>query len=177
MSYYFSMKKIYLTNDLVALVDDRYYQLVNKYNWFPKKDNQTIYARANITNSSGRRSGLTMHRLIMDAKPGQQVDHINGDGLDNRRANLRFSTQKQNCQNRRPRKNTSSKYKGVSRLVRSKGGGSRGPKPKGRDGWVATICISGNQKHIGVYDTEIDAAKAYDKEAKKLFGEFAWLNF
>lgn len=108
---------------------------------------------------------LRLHRLICDAKPGQVVDHINGNQLDNRKSNLRICTQAENvCNNRRLRKGKSSHlFKGVH-LSRS-----------GR--WVAQIQKNGKIYHLGTFDSEFDAARAYDKKAKELHGEFASLNF
>ena len=99
-----------------------------------------------------------MARLIMYAPEGMDVDHKNGDPLDNRRKNLRVCTHRQNCQGRRPNKNCLSKYKGVSWF-------------KGK--WTAMI----NQKYLGRFDNEINAAKAYDEKAKELYGEYAYINF
>lgn len=108
------------------------------------------------------------HRVIWSivngCDPTEQIDHINGDPSDNRIANLREATQRQNCQNRRSRIGSSSKYLGVN---------WHGHTQK----WVAAIGAKGIQSHIGVYDTEYEAAVAYDAAAKKYHGEFARLNF
>lgn len=104
-----------------------------------------------------------MHRLIMEAKQQQKVDHINGDGLDNRKENLRFATTSENAMNKCSTKNKSSSYKGVSWYKRYKK-------------WQAQIKFKGKSIYIGIFDTEIEAAKAYDNKAKELFGEFAKLN-
>ena len=99
----------------------------------------------------------------MDAPKGLFVDHINHDGLDNRKSNLRLCTQRQNNQTQRPRGKTS-KYKGVYWNKRAKK-------------FMASICIDGKKKSLGYFIDEVAAAKSYDKAAKKLFGEFAYLNF
>jgi len=105
-----------------------------------------------------------MHRLIMDPPRGYVVDHINGDGLDNRRANLRLATHAQNGRNRRKIKKGISKYKGVS-----------WEESTGK--WRALIHVDRKKISLGCYKDEVTAAKVYDKAAKKYHGEFARLNF
>jgi hypothetical protein len=103
--------------------------------------------------------------MIMKAEPGKFRDHINHNGLDNRKANLRQATRAQNCWNKRKQKGShSSKYKGVSWLSREKK-------------WQARIQANGRKIFIGSFKNEIDAAKAYDRAAKKYYKEFASLNF
>jgi len=106
---------------------------------------------------------IRMHRLILKAQKGQQVDHINGNGLDNRKDNLRFCTSSQNYQNSRKRKNCSSKYKGVWWHKQSKK-------------WQTGIVLNYKNYHLGYFTNEIEAAKAYDLTAAEFFGEFARLN-
>jgi len=102
-----------------------------------------------------------MHNLIMGTK---LVDHKNGNGLDNQKNNLRNCTNQQNHMNRRPKKNCTSKFKGVCRFKKDLK-------------WTAVIKFNRKQIYIGIFGNEEDAAKAYDKKAKELFGEFAYLNF
>jgi len=102
-----------------------------------------------------------MHQLLMAPPPGMVVDHIDGNGLNNRRANLRICTPQQNRRNTRPRHKTSA-FLGVSR---------RGDK------YAARIKHHGREFHLGLFKDEIEAAKARDRKAKELFGQFAWLNF
>ena len=104
---------------------------------------------------------VPMHRLIMDAKPGQEVDHKNGDGLDNRRANLRLATRSQNAKNRRATERCSSPFKGVS--------------VKGRK-FVVQIKQNGQCLKIGTFDSEHRAARAYDAAASLFHGPFARTN-
>jgi len=108
-----------------------------------------------------------MHRVIMKLNFGdkRQVDHINGNGIDNRRNNLRICTQSQNNQNQRTQICLkSSKYKGVLWHKCCKR-------------WMAQIKLNKKNKYIGLFKNEIDAAHAYDREAKELFGEYAKTNF
>ena len=107
-----------------------------------------------------------MHRLITNAPKGLMVDHINHNGLDNRRKNLRLCTVSQNNRNRRPitRPNKGSKYKGVT-------------FDKKRNLFKAEIQHNKKKYFLGRFKSQIKAAQAYDKKARELFGEFAYLNF
>ncbi|MFH1718077.1 MAG: AP2 domain-containing protein [Planctomycetota bacterium] len=108
---------------------------------------------------------MKMHREIMDPPDHLYVDHINHRGWDNRKANLRTATHRQNSYNRiHFTKNPSSKYKGVSWKKRTKN-------------WNVQIRYNSKSKFIGSFDNEIEAAKAYDKAAKNHHGDFAVLNF
>jgi hypothetical protein len=111
---------------------------------------------------------LQLGRFIVGAKGEEVVDHINGDALDNRRLNLRKCTQKENVRNRRKetKRKTSSQYKGVHRTYTNM------KKP-----WRADIRVDKKKRWLGRYKTEEGAAKAYDKAARKFFGEFACCNF
>ena len=112
-----------------------------------------------------------LHRLLMEIhhpelrdNPKLYIDHINGDKLDNRKENLRLATNQQNSMNRKPHKNSSSKYKGVYWSKRE-------------NKWIAQIVINKKNKYIGRYQDEKEAALAYDKAAREHFGEYAKLNF
>ena len=105
-----------------------------------------------------------MHRQILDAPQGVWVDHIDGDGLNNRRSNLRLCSATENARNRRPVPNCHSRYKGVSWHKRQKKWAVRIGKPK-------------ESIYLGSFDDEMEAGVAYDRKAEELFGEFAYLNF
>ena len=156
--------EIPLTQGKTALIDVEDYELVSQYKWHTKEDDDRLYALHTINLSNGRVTGISMHRLILNAKNGEKVDHINGNGLNNRRCNLRIVTDSQNSMNRRKYKNSTSKYKGVSWYKRY-------------NKWLS--CIESNKKNLtlGYFLKEEDAARAYDKKAKELFGEYARLNF
>jgi len=156
------MRCILLSDGQLALVDDEDYEELNKHKWFPKKGAHTVYThRHNGTGAT--RTSVAMHRQILNAAPRQDCDHINGDGLDNRRANLRVCTRTQNQWNSRPRGKTSL-YKGVC-------------WNKARRKWIAQINTIGYTQHIGIFNNEIDAARAFDIKALEGHGEFARLNF
>lgn len=165
------MKKIKLTQGKYALVDDEDYPLLSKYKWHAWKDpNRHVwYAKRSVhipkkESKTGKYSCkvVKMHCQVM----GQRyIDHINRNGLDNRRCNLRAATNSQNMQNRTKRRNAvSSSYVGVY-------------WDKQMSKFRSRIRIDGKSKHLGLFDNEVDAAKAYDLAARELYGEHAHLNF
>lgn len=162
------MKEIKLcgasANGKSMIIDDDDYGMVNKYSWNISIKDKNEYASAYLLGSGHRGTRIYAHRLIMNAERGQHIDHKNGDGLDNRRGNLRISTNQENHFNTRKKSKSSSIYKGVTWENR-------------RKHWVAQIMIDGKHIYIGKFDSEVDAAKAYDSRAKELFGDFANLNF
>ena len=151
------MARIELSSGDVVLVDDCDCSAVSQHSWHRMGGTRGQYVGTSI---SGRT--VFMHRLILRPPPGREVDHRNGDPLDNRRANLRLATRSQNNANARKQDNCKSIYKGVH--------------PQGA-GWYAYIYQDLRKVHLGVYRTEEDAAHAYDAAAKELFGEFARPNF
>lgn len=147
---------------LMALVDAEDFPLVSKYKWCvggkTVKGREWGYAYASAKNS---RKSLLMHRLIMNPQDGICVDHINGNRLDNRKANLRLCNRSENMRNRGP--NRGRKYKGVYRASKNR--------------FRALICVNHKLMHVGTFSSEEEAAKAYDEAAIKLHGEFVCLNF
>ena len=149
-----------------AIIDLEDLPRLSLIRWFAEKRPATYYACC-MQQKDGVRKKVYMHRYIMGELPeGKETDHINGNGLDNRKENLRFCTHRQNLQARRKmRKDASSKYKGVSWHRQNKK-------------WIAGISHSdGIEKHLGCFESELDAAKAYDVAALEMFGKFATLNF
>lgn len=153
------MAEIHLTQNQVALVDNRLYRRICAAGpWrFAYRKGKCHYA---VSHSVGY-----MHRYVIKLLCGicpRRVDHKNGNGLDNRSRNLRVATHRQNLRNRPLNKNNTCGYKGVHKL------------PSGK--YRARICIP-KGKHLGCFNTSKQAALAYDKAASHYFGRFAWLNF
>lgn len=115
------------------------------------------------TNTKGARTRIAMHRIIVDVADSDfVVDHINGDKLDNRRSNLRVCTKSENNRNRKLNKSSSVHYKGVY---------------VNKNKFMAYITFNYKMHYLGVFNTAKEAAKAYDREAVKLHGDYARLNF
>lgn len=160
-------REIPLTKGFVAIVDAEDYEWLNQWKWFadprPSRGDKAVYAiRRKSVNGIART--ICMHRLILEEPEGMDVDHIDGDGLNNTRANLRIATHQQNLCNRgMPRSNTSG-FKGVC-------------YNNSRRRWQAGIGLNGRNIYIGRFRTPEEAARAYDAKAKEIYGEFAYLNF
>jgi hypothetical protein len=140
---------------LFATVDAADYKKLSKYKWYAKRHGRTIYA---VCRDRGR--VVFMHRMILRPRKGYLVDHIDGNGLNNRRCNLRVCTPAQTRANARPRAG-SSRFIGVCR--------------KG-DKWEASITYRGEYFYLGRFDDEVEAAKARDRKAYELNGAHAYLN-
>ena len=149
---------------LPALVDDEDYdRVVAAGPWHASKRGATYYARHNERKPEGGYRSYSMHQIVLDPSPGLEIDHINGDGLDNRRGNLRAATRSQNNANRNKRSSaTSSRFKGVIFVPAH---------------WEANINAQGRQHYLGRFDSEEAAARAYDEAAVMLHGEYAKVNF
>lgn len=159
------MKRIHLGGaykHLPVTVDDEDYDWLSTFSWCRNPGGKTDYAVARV---AGRVQ--QMHRLILEPPPGIKVDHVNRNGLDNRRCNLRLATAGQNQFNHALNRRNTSGFKGVS-LVRE--------KPLKRP-YHAYIRHEGRTRSLGYFATGEAAARAYDAAAKELFGEFAFLNF
>jgi len=164
------MKLIKLTKGLYSMVDDIDYDYLMGFKWQARHIKrkivpETYYAKGHIARIHGKNIHSYMHILILDRICGENTDpeivsdHINHNGLDNRRKNLRRVSKSVNTHNSWPM--GKSKYKGVSQF-------------KGK--WQAVVWKDNEYTYCGRYDTEIEAALAYDKKAKELYGEFASLN-
>lgn len=141
-----------------ALVDDADYGYFSQWNWYVDSKG---YAKRD-TEVAGRRFSWKLHRMVAAVPDGIIVNHINGNPLDNRRANLRTVTPRQNCLNRTARKGR--KYKGVYKNAKAAT-------------YTARIISNGKHIYLGSFRDEIEAAKAYDAAAKEHHGEYAKLNF
>ena len=166
------MKEIKLTQEKVALVDDEDYELVNEYKWYFDSKG---YAARNSYTYEGRKIGKTilMHREISKAPTGIYVDHKDHNKLNNQKCNLRLCTRLQNQRNlKKPRRNTASRFKGVTICFKSKG--------QTHYYYKAQIKIGGGRAKSKYFpftmDGEIMAARQYDEWAKQYFGEYAYLN-
>ena len=169
------MREIPLTRGYVAIVDDEDYEWLMQFKWraqvnTPKYGKIGVYA---ITTIAKEFEGWlwarheTMHRMIMGIPRDKHIDHISGNGLDNRRCNLRLCTASENNKNLRKNRTyrgvpTTSKYKGVCHRT--------------RNSWSATINVDGVQHRLGHFPTEEEAARAYDEAAKRLHGAFGRTN-
>lgn len=158
------MREIELTQGKVAVVSDQYFEWLNQWNWSAIKYRDTWYAKRNIGTWPVSNKTILMHREITNALGGMQVDHIDGNGLNNQLHNLRLATDSQNKANRGKQRNNKSGYKGVS-------WDSRARK------WNAQIQVNRRCVHLGYFTDPIEAARAYDAAAPEYFGEFARLNF
>jgi len=158
------MKYINTKNNVRIMVDDDWYAMLSLVPWSIKKMDKRSYA-VRTEQIGGKKKDSGMHRIIMDAPKHLQVDHINGNGLDNRRENLRLCTIQQNLFNRGPSKNNKCGYKGV-RFRPLLGV------------WIAEIRIEkhGKRLHIGTFKTAKEAAIAYNGQVVKYHGEFAYIN-
>lgn len=153
------MREIIITRGQVVIVDDDDFEYLKNHSWHCCNNGYACRS-AKI---NGKYTTIKMHRVITNAPEWLEVDHINHNRLDNRKGNLRVCTRSQNNMNRKRYSGSSSIYKGVSFCRRSLK-------------WAAYIALHGKQQTLGRFDTEEEAALAYNQKAVELFGEFAHLN-
>lgn len=152
-----------LTQGYVAVVDEEDFESVSAHCWHVQVDKRRPsiqYARRDVGDSA-----VFMHQQILGFPKGCEIDHINGNGLDNRKKNLRKSSKSQNHQNQIIRGDSKTGFKGVSRYSNRPGL------------WRARISVGGKRLHLGCFSSPEEAARAYDEAAEKHFGEYAKLNF
>lgn len=154
--------EISLTQGKVALIDIDDAPLVVRYNWcLTRRAPHALYAVKSARTPDGRKTTISMHQLLTGWR---LTDHVNGDGLDNRRCNLRPALVRQNIANQVKRASATSPYKGVC-------------WQRNERKWVAQITSRGKYRRIGRFTSEIEAAHAYDRAARAVHGEFARVNF
>lgn len=152
------MREILLENGGVTRVDDEDYGFLTQFGWHRHKTRWNNYVRRH------RPTPIYIHRLLLSSPEGVLVDHRDGDGLNNQRSNLRLATPLQNSQNyRRSREGCTSQYKGVCWA-------------KTTSNWKAQIKVNGKSLTLGYFDSELEAALAYNEAALKYHGEFACPN-
>lgn len=144
--------------DFEILYDRKDTELLAQFNWLVTNSG---YAATSGKKPSECRNLLFLHRIILDADPEKEVDHINGNRLDNRRKNLRVCSRAENARNIKTHKDNKSGYKGVT---------------KKREKWAAQIMQNKKLVYLGVFQTREEAAVAYNKHAVLAFGEFARQN-
>ena len=158
------MKKIKLSQGKVALVDDKDYDILVQHGWYAHKppSSKTYYACHSVKRGK-KVETIFMHRVILNAPKGKQVDHKNRNGLDNRRNNIRLCTGSENGSNVGLKANNTSGYKGVS-----------WHKPTKK--WGVKIKLNGKSIHLGHFIDKHEAARIYNEAALKYHGAFAYQN-
>ncbi len=158
-------RKIHLTQGMHTIVDADDYDWLTQWKWQLRNNVGKLYARRGWRKGDlFKAKGIEMHRLILGWDSPLLSDHINGNGLDNRRCNLRLVTPRENRLNTHKIRDGTSKYNGVY-----------WSKVEGQ--WRTRIGNRGNMMHVGYFDDEAEAALAYDEMARKYHGQFALLNF
>lgn len=154
-------REIRLTKEQVSIVDDDDFEYLSQWKWFAKwnASSRGFYA-CRSERRNGKSGTVWMHRQIMQAEWPTRVDHVNRQGLDNRRSNLRLATAAQNNQNARLREDSTSGIRGVNWRKDSRK-------------WRARIAVEGKKITIGLFDKIEDAKAAYAEAARKYHGEFA----
>ena len=152
------MKKIILNNGETTLVDDNDFDYLNKWVWHVNI--KGYVERSTWARGKGRTTTIRMQRVIMNPPANLQVDHINGNKLDNRQSNLRLATNSQNQANTNKRRDNTSGYKGITFYPRN-------------NKWGARLQVNGIRKWLGLFDDIQEAKNIYNKAIRQYFGEYA----
>lgn len=165
------MTLITLSKGYKSIIDDGDYARVKQFKWYAKLDRRkdgtvrNVYAARTVYNLDDTQGTLSLHRFIMEVNDSAiKIDHEDHDGLNNQRHNLRVCNDVQNTRNARKRPKTGSKYKGVSRFGQE------------YNKWQGRVTVDGKVIYLGAFDTEVEAALAYNAAAQQLHGKFAHLN-
>lgn len=155
----YAMKKIYLANNKgTVFIDDEDFNYLSTLKWHAQHTwNNRLYA---VTSLGGKK--VQMHRIVLGTPAGKFTDHINGNGLDNRRANLRLATISQNKANSGPYRNNKNGYRGVTWASKNR--------------WRAKINVNNRRIDLGCFKTREEAARAYDQASDKWFGGYGYKN-
>lgn len=156
------MKKIKINRSLYLLIDNKDFKKIKLFHWYAAKKftDKTFYVVRHYYTIDGKRNNQGIHRFLLNiTDPNILVDHINGNGLDNRRCNLRIVTKSENQKNRGNNKNNTSGYKGVS-------------YHKLKKKYISVIGFNGKKIFLGYFKNPKQASKVYNKKAKELFGKF-----
>lgn len=156
-------RKVPLKNGLYAIIDEDDYKFISYFRWSIRECPHTTYAFCNIRDQDMKWTTCSMHRFIMSSPKGLIIDHINHDGLDNRKDNLRICSAAENVRNSRGKRIRKHKYKGIR-------------WNKGSNKWESKIVFNRKEIYLGGFDSPELAAKAYNSGATKYHGEFACLN-
>jgi hypothetical protein len=158
-------KELPLSQGRVAIVDDEDYEYLSQWKWCYNNGYASRGLTAAEKRESGRKSGkVLMHREIMGHPKGMMIDHINGNGVNNQRSNLRICSTEENAKNQRIQRNNTSGFKGVSWIKRDKK-------------WRAVIYYNGKLRILGTFQIKEEAADAYDRAACELYRDYALPNF
>lgn len=150
---------IELTKDKITVIDFKDYATIKDYKWHSNFQTNKFYARTNVRKSGGGYKGLLLHRFIMQCPTNMDIDHIDGNPLNNCRDNLRVCTRAENARNRGKTKANTSGYKGISFM-------------KDRGSWSSKIRVDYKDYHLGFFPTKEEAYGAYCNALNKFHGEF-----
>jgi hypothetical protein len=154
------MKKIKLTKSKFALVDNSDFEELNKYKWYCFKYGNTYYAMRSSNRIKGKQTVIKMHRFLMNPLKGQQIDHVDGNGLNNQRKNLRICNHSENQRNKKIYKSNISGFKGVS-------------WNKNANKWQSFIRVDSKRIHLGYFKSKLSAFETYCKASVEFHGKFS----